>query len=233
MAKKPTSKKSGALPRLPIAIVPQQASQEYTKRIAEILTRNPKDSEIARLYLGRAGEYFVSSHLLRRGLNCAPLPVDTGVDLLAHREIRFDVPLIHAEHELYQFQIKTTTTNEYRASISVRKLHDLWHKAINLVIIFWSDLTHPKALVLPPSLIRMLTSGGFELANAPLKVNRKEVSIRIIEDGDRYFISNRANEITVMKNRFDRIESIGVDTGMFPNYASWSDGKGLVSLDEK
>jgi hypothetical protein len=70
---------------------------------------------------------FVAAHLLRRGLNSAPLPVDTGVDLLAHRELKLDVLLHRAEHELYQFQVKTTTTNEYRASMPDRKIHDLWH----------------------------------------------------------------------------------------------------------
>ena len=38
--------------------------------------------------MGRAGEFFVAGHLLRRGLNPALLAVDGGVDLLAHREFK-------------------------------------------------------------------------------------------------------------------------------------------------
>jgi hypothetical protein len=217
-------------PRLPDPIQ-RQRSARYAERLGDILSSSPDESEVQRLYLGRAGELFVAAHLLRRGLNSAPLPVDTGVDLLAHRELKFEVPLLQAEHELYQFQVKTTTTNEYRASMPVRKVHDLWHKAINLVVVFWSEETAPSAVVLPPSLIRMLTSGGFEDPKAPLLTTGDEVSLRVIESGGRYFIRNLDHEITAMRNRFDRIEPIGVDTGQFPPYACWSDGKGLVAFD--
>jgi hypothetical protein len=54
--------------------------------------------------LGRAGESFVAGHLLR-GLNPAPLGVDVGVDLLAYGEFKTaGLLLLHAEHEIYQFQ---------------------------------------------------------------------------------------------------------------------------------
>jgi hypothetical protein len=214
-------------PMLPDPVVPTR----HAKRLTEILSSAPDESEIQRLYLGRAGELFVASHLVRRGLNSAPLPVDTGVDLLAHREVRLDVAPHQAEHELYQFQVKTTTTSEYRASLPVRKVHDLWHKAINLVVVFWSEKTAPSAVVLPPSLIRMLTSGGFEDSKAPLVTIGNEVSLRVIELGGRYFIRNQHNEITAMRNRFDRIEPIGIDTGQLPDYAQWSHDRGLVEFD--
>ena len=217
--------------RHPDPIVPPPSDRHYERRLAEILSHAPDEAEIQRLYLGRAGELFVAAHLLRRGLNSSPLPVDTGVDLLAHREMRLGMVLHQAEHELYQFQVKTTTTSEYRASLPVRKVHDLWHKGINLIVVFWSVETAPTAIILPPSLIRMLTSGGFEDPKAPLLTSGNEVSLRVIESGGRYFIRNLDNEITAMQNRFDRIEPIGVDTGQFPPYAFWSDGKGLVAFD--
>jgi hypothetical protein len=218
-------------PRLPDPIIPPQPSTRYVERLGEILSDAPDESEIQRLYLGRAGELFVTAHLLRRGLNCAPLPVDTGVDLLAHRELKLDVLLHQAEHELYQFQVKTTATNEYRASLPVRKVHDLWHKAINLVVVFWSEETAPSAVVLPPSLIRFLTSGGFEDPRAPLVTTGDEVSLRVIESGGRYFIRNLDNDITAMRNRFDRLEPIGIDTGTPPDYVLRSDDKGWVAFD--
>jgi hypothetical protein len=113
----------------------------------------------------------------------------------------------------------------------VRKVHDLWHKAVNLVVVFWSVETAPAAVVLPPSLIRMLTSGGFEDPKAPLATTGDEVSLRVIETGGRYFLRNQDHEITAMRDRFDRIEPIGTDTGQFPDYAHWSYDKGLVEFD--
>jgi hypothetical protein len=217
--------------RLPDPTVPPPRDGRYERRLTEILSHSPDEAEIQRLYLGRAGELFVAAHLLRRSLNSAPLPVDTGVDLLAHREMRLGMVLHQAEHELYQFQVKTTTTSEYRASLPVRKVHHLWHKAINLVVVFWSVDTDPTAIVLPPSLIRMLTSGGFEDPKAPLVTTGDEASLRVIESGGRYYIRNQDNEITAMRNRFDRIEPIGIDTGQPPDYACWSDDEGLVAFD--
>jgi len=173
----------------------------------------------------------VAGHLLRRGLNAAPLPVDTGVDLLAHREFKTEVPLLQAEHELYQFQIKTTTTNEYRSSMPIRKVHELWHKVINLVVVFWTNEKAPSAIVLPPSLIRMLTSGGFEDPKAPLIMTGDFVSLRFIERNGRYFIRNHDHEITAMLNRFDRVEAIDTDTGMFPPYVCWAEGPALVAFE--
>jgi len=57
------------------------------------------------------------------------------------------------------------------------------------------------------------------------------VSLRFLESNDRYFIRNYDHEITAMLNRFDRIEPIGTDTGMFPPYACWADPPALVAFD--
>ncbi len=217
--------------RCPDPIVLPPKDGRFERRLLDILSHTTNEAEIQRLFLGRAGEQFVAAHLLRRGLNSSPLPVDTGVDLLAHREMRLEMVLHQAEHELYQFQVKTTATKEYRASLPVRKVHDLWHKAINLVVVFWSVETAPTSIVIPPSLIRLLTSGGFEDPKAPLLTAGDEVSLRVIESGGRYFIRNLDNEITAMRDRFDRIEAIGVDTGQFPPYVFWSEGKGLLEFD--
>jgi hypothetical protein len=193
---------------------------------------SPPGDEADHLFLGRAGESFVAAHLLRRGLNPAPLAVDIGVDLLAHREFKTaDLLLPQAEHEVYQFQIKTTATNEYRSSLPIKKVNQLWHKVINLVVVFWANEKTPSAVVLPPSLIRMLTSGGFEDPRAPLVMTGDVVSLRFIESNGRYFIRNSDHEITAMLNRFDRIEPIGIDTGMFPPYACWADRPALVAFD--
>jgi hypothetical protein len=79
----------------------------------------------------------------------------------------------------------------------------------------------------------MLTSGGFEDPRAPLIITGDRVWLRFIESDGRYFIRNYDHEITAMLNRFDRIESIGTDTGMFPPYARWADGPALVAFDLK
>jgi hypothetical protein len=199
--------------------------------LSSIISDVPDESGTDKLFLGRAGELFVVSHLLRRRLNAVPLPVDTGVDLLAHRELNLEPPLLQAEHEFYQFQVKTTATNEYRSSLPVKKVHELWHKATNLIVVFWALDRTPSAVVLPPSLIRMLTSGGFEDPKAPFLMTGEEVSLRFIQSDGLYFIRNQDHDITAMVNRFDRIEPVGTDTTHFPSYASWSDGPGLVVFD--
>jgi hypothetical protein len=127
-----------------------------------------------------------------------------------------------------QFQIKTTATNEYRASFLIKKVNELWHKVINLVVVFWPNGKGPSAIVLPPSLILMLTSGGFEDPRAPLNMTGNNVSLRVIKSNDRYFIRNDEHEITAMLNRFDRIEAIGTDTTHYPPYAFWADDRHWV-----
>lgn len=231
MAKRKTIETSDVNLGCPKSIVTPPGPSHYEDRLEQILKSSPDEADIRKLYLGRAGEQFVASHLLRLGLNASPLPVDTGVDLLAHRELKLDMMLLQAEHELYQFQVKTTATNEYRASLPVRRVHELWHKAINLVVVFWAKEIAPSAIVLPPSLIRMMTSGGFESPKAPFNMTTDNVTLRIMEREGRYFIRNLHNEVSAMRNRFDRIEPIGIDTCQLPNYALWSDGKGLIEFD--
>src|SRR5262245_53908191 len=131
-------RKKSAKPTLPAPAKTSARSKSYATRLSKILESSPDASDNQHLYLGRAGEQFVAAHLLRLGLNAASLPVDTGVDLLAHREMKVGMLLAQAEHELYQFQIKTTATNEYKVSLPVKKVHELWHKAINLVVVFWA-----------------------------------------------------------------------------------------------
>jgi hypothetical protein len=189
-------------------------------------------TRLRHLYLARAGEWFVAAQLLRRGLNAATTSVDSGVDILAHQELQLEVPTLQAEHEIYQFQIKTTAASQYQATMPLKKLHELWHKAINLIIVFWPNENSPNAVFIPPSLIRMLTSGGFDNPRAPLRLRDDFVTLKVFTSSGRYFIRNQHNEVTAMLNRFDRIEPVGVDTTMFPPYAGWADGKGLIELDE-
>jgi hypothetical protein len=193
---------------------------------------SPHDrSAHSNLYLGRAGEFFVASELLRRGLNPYLAPVDTGIDLVAHREFTTPVPLLNAVHDVFLFQIKTTSIDEYKDSINTHTVHKWLYKRINLVIVFWPENTQPTCLVLPPSLLFMLTSGGFDDHRSPLKIGPKKVQLRVLRQGNRFFLRNRKNEVTAMWDRFDRIEPINSISNM-PSYASWSNGKGLLEIEE-
>ena len=185
-------------------------------------------------YIGKAGERLVAAMLLRHGLNAGPMPIDSGVDLLAHTELKVheDILLLHAEHQVYQFQVKTTSGDEYNVSMDSEKFKELWFKVVNLVIVFWPEDASPACLVLPPSLCRMLSSGGFEDPRAPFVVTGQSVSLRVFRDADKYYVRNKSNEVTRMVERFDRIEPIGTDTAMFPPYACWSDQEmRLVEID--
>jgi hypothetical protein len=190
------------------------------------------DEEPDGLHVAKAGEFFVASHLLRLGFNASPLPVDTGVDLLAYRYFaRFSADPDVA-HLLFQFQVKTTTGDEYRASLPARKVAAFWEKNVNLVVVFWRDRRGPSAIVLPPSVLRMLSSGGFKDPKAPFIMTRKTVSLRFIRSGDRYFIRNRYHDVTPMVNRFDLVEPATTDSTRYPDYAQWADdGKALIEFD--
>ena len=78
------------------------------------------------------------------------------------------------------------------------RVHELWHKVINLVFVFWKDGHAPGAIIIPPSLIRMLTSGGFDDPRAPLRLRDGRVSIRVLSSGGQYFIRNKDNALTPM-----------------------------------
>src|SRR5262245_45210115 len=129
---------------LPKPITPPSKRTSVFERTMLRAIRGAADhAALDHLYLARAGEAFVAAKLLRRGLNAGTAPVDSGVDILAHRELRLKEPLLHAEHLVYQFQVKTTARDEYQASLPVRKVHELWHKVINLIVVFWSDRRSP------------------------------------------------------------------------------------------
>src|SRR4029077_7487712 len=100
------------------------------------------------------------------------------------------VPLLQAEHELYQFQIKTTTTNEYRSSMPIRKVHELWHKVINLVVVFWANEKTPSVIVLLHLLFECWPPVASKNPKAPLIMTGDFVSLRFIERNGRYFSRN-------------------------------------------
>jgi hypothetical protein len=56
--------------------------------------------------------------------------------------------------------------------------------------------------------------------------------LKIFISNQYIYIRNKDNDISLMKNRYDRIEPVGIDTGNFPDYAIWSDGPGLVIIEK-
>jgi hypothetical protein len=232
-----TVKKQRSVKRLlnlPEAKKVARPSARHLAQLHEVMLRDPNGNRTEKMYLGRAGEFYVASHLLRLGFNPATLPVDDGVDLLAHRaaEKHNDILTLQTEYHLFQLQIKTTASDQYAASLPIKKVNELWHKTINLIIVFWSKNTSPAAIVIAPSLLRMLTSGGFEDPKAAIALTGKRASLKVFLSGTEFFVRNRKQGITAMHNRFDLIEPIGTDTGRFPEYAFWSD-QGGVEFDEE
>jgi hypothetical protein len=166
--------------------------------------------------------------LLRLGYNAMPLPVDTGVDLLAHWTTR------SGESRVAQFQVKATERRRLTFRLTEKQLNRWWDELVNLIVVFWYEPTAPFCVVLPPSLCRMLTSGGFNDPRAPIRVVDTLTTIVLGSPGPkRVYIGNRHNDISRMVNRFDRIEATDDDSLHLPPYASWgSDGRALVDLDE-
>jgi hypothetical protein len=189
--------------------------------------------EWSSMYLGRAGEHLVAAHLFRIGLNAATPPVDAGVDLRARKEFRTSESSDTPEDIIYQFQVKTTQRDSYNARLTVNQVRMFWEKIINLVVVFWAENTAPSVVVLPPSLLFMLSSGGFGDQKAPLRMKNGFFSLRFIKKNQRYFMRNLKHEITAMLNRFDRLEPLGADPMALPPYAHWADDrKALVGFDE-
>jgi hypothetical protein len=180
----------------------------------------------ATAYTGRAGEYFVASHLLRLGYNAMPMPVDSGIDLVAHSMTK------HAESVIALFQIKTTKNRRCSFRLTDKAFQRLWRDVINVVVVFWDDPALPIAVVVPPSLLYMYTSGGHKDPRAPLRLRNGEVRFVFRRTGPRQVcIRNREHDISPMVNRFGLIEHIGHDTTTIPPYASWSDSPtSLISL---
>jgi len=175
------------------------------------------------LYTGRAGEYLVAAQLLRLGWNASIVPVDTGIDILAHRTS------MSGEPELLQCQVKTTQRNTYSVSLPSANLKQMWREAVNLIVLFWKIPNAADDLVIPPRLIGMLTSGGYKCPEAPFDVRGEAVSLKFFHYEGRFFIRNRSNDITPMLNRYDLVEATDIDTDTLPKYASWSsDQKTLV-----
>lgn len=85
--------KSG-MPRMPPSLAVESRISQFEITAMESLITGNDGSEHANLYLGRAGEYYIASELLRRGFNAMVAPVDTGVDVIAHSEFKREVPLL-------------------------------------------------------------------------------------------------------------------------------------------
>ena len=176
-------------------------------------------------YIGTSGEYFVASHLLRLRLNTTPLPVDDGLDLIGHRTMP------DGESRTYLFQVKTTQNREARIRFRREQFDRLLDQAVNLVVVLWATADAPRALVVPPRLLRMLTTGGFEDPRAPIPRDESIVRIRVEDHEGRIYVRNRLHDFTGMTNRFDLCEATDVDTTAHPEYAVWPEPPAVVRLD--
>jgi hypothetical protein len=169
-------------------------------------------------FIGRAGEYWVAAHLLYRGYNAIPMAVDSGVDILAHKTTSL------GESVIYQIQVKTTQNPIAKFTLSRQKIESYWEEMVNLIVVSWLPETEPQAVIFPPSVLYMMTSGGYNDPRAPLRFVKGNVHIGVIWDKSaRIFVGNRQNEFTAMRNQFDRLEDTNTDVSSIPEYAQWSD----------
>jgi hypothetical protein len=177
-------------------------------------------------HLGRAGEYFVAAQLLRMGYNTIPLPVDTGVDLLAHWTTK------SGDSRVALLQVKSTASWRTTIRLNKTQLDRITGQGVNLVVVFWGDPQRPFALVLPPALFYMLTSGGFKSPAAPIR-NRPDGAVIVFaaRSGEHVFIRNSRTDLGPMVNRFDRLAATDEDPHAIPDYAEWtSNDDGLLRI---
>ena len=117
-------------------------------------------------------------------------------------------------------------------SFSKDVIERMWKDAINLIVVFWQENSTPSSIVIPARLVGMLTSGGFNDPNAPLRIRGDNVNMRVFKSGERYFVRNKHNEVSYLLNRFDLLDTIDRDMDTLPEYAEWSDDeKTLISFD--
>ncbi len=184
--------------------------------------------DMSRTHVGKAGEYYVLSMLLRLGLNAMAISVDSGVDIVAHKFTDYGDSLI------YQHQVKTTEKKQAKFSISQDAFNRILSVRVNLIVVFWFDVKNPLAVVLPPSLLYMLTSGGFNELYAPIKLSKESYHFRLeYIDNNNLFLRNRFNNVAPMINRFDRSEDTTHDIFHIPDYAGWANQpKTLVQFED-
>lgn len=178
------------------------------------MSRRPQN-----LYTGQAGEHLVSAFLLMEGWNPSIPPVDSGIDVIAHRITD------SGDSILALFQVKTTRRNAYNLSLPIEKFNQMLEDAVNLIVVFWASPEHPQTIVFPPRLLHMMTSGGFEDPNAPIRIVGDNYTLKIFRRNDRFFVRNLRNEYTFMLNRYDLIEEYDIDIAHLPEYAEWSPGE--------
>ena len=140
--------------------------------------------------------------------------VDSGVDLVAQRPEKSEI--------YYKFQVKTTSNAKANFKLTEEQFANLYKSGINLIVVSLAT-TEPEALILPPSLVYMMTSGGSSSPEAPLRIQHQNVRFYVIFRAGRIFVRNLKNEFTFMKDRFDLLEDTEIDPYHIPNYAGWSD----------
>lgn len=185
-----------------------------------------KPSPPVTTHLGRAGEYFVAAQLLRMGYNTSPLPVDTGIDLLAHWTTK------SGDSRVALLQVKSTASSRTTIRLNKVQLDRITDQVVNLVVVFWGDPQRPFALVIPPALFYMLTSGGFKSPAAPIRSGPDRVAIVFTARSQEHvFIRNLRTDLGLMVNRFDRLAASDEDPYVIPGYAEWtSDDEGLLRI---
>lgn len=180
--------------------------------------------ENSNLFIGKSGEYRVISELLLRGFNANTLNVDTGVDILAEKK-----------DEVYKLQVKTRTLNDRSSCVIVfkrEKFKELYRGNINLVVVFIDNKNNMRSLVISPSFLYMLTTGGFKDQRASIREDEEKnnISIKFVLENGELFIRNKENNITPLFERFDLIEDTNADISVIPWYASWGEDY-IIDLD--
>lgn len=196
--------------------------------------RQPLDVDLRQgrdnLYVGAAGEHWVAACLLRSGFNANVLPVDTGVDLIASKKSSSSDDLL-----LYKIQVKTTVGTRASLRFKKSKIDDFVYSCVNLVVVQWPPKGNPQCIVFTPQLLHMMTSGGFDAPEAPLRAAGDfiNMTVEFAADGSVY-VRNRNNPYTPVANRLDLIESVDCDPDVLPGYATWSDIDGrLIDFDDE
>ena len=117
-------------------------TEKAIKKIVETEKAEDEKISVGRDYIGKGGEYLVTSELLFRGYNASIMTVDTGIDVAAIKDNKF-----------FGVQVKTSNINDLNVyNFHIRRVSFERHNQGNIFYVFvLKGSEDTKCLILPSS----------------------------------------------------------------------------------
>ncbi|NCA75607.1 MAG: hypothetical protein EOM90_04675 [Alphaproteobacteria bacterium] len=172
-----------------------QKRSEKEKIASSIANKMPLEHiPISTVYIGKAGEFAVTSQLLFNGFNAGIIAVDEGIDVVAMRN-----------NDLFYFQVKTIVLDKNRTLSTKIKYSSFLKYDKNktfYIIVFMHKVTSGQIvndlIIFSNQDIRDL------IAKKVLSVSKESISFIFTIDGDNIMLNGKEN-VSLYLNEFSRI----------------------------